>query len=72
MKFVHHLTRNSKNASNLRENHLLCLSNVSYFDSINWSEVMSKRTQKDSGEERVTANVETDDEFGLAKQRKDS
>ena len=32
-------------------NHLLCLFNISHFSS----EVMSKRTQKDSGEERVTA-----------------
>ena len=31
---------------------------------------MSKRTQKDSGEERV--KIEADDEFGLAMQRKDS
>ena len=36
-------------------NHLLCLFNISHFSSTNWSEVMSKRTQKDSGEERVTA-----------------
>ena len=37
-------------------NHLLCLLNIGHFSSINCSEVMSKRTQKDSGEERVTAN----------------
>ena len=36
-------------------NHLLCLFNISHFSSISCSEVMSKRTQKDSGEERVTA-----------------
>ena len=36
-------------------NHLLCLFNISHFSSINCSEVMSKRTRKDSGEERVTA-----------------
>ena len=36
-------------------NHLLCLFNISHFSSINCSEVMLKRTQKDSGEERVTA-----------------
>ena len=36
-------------------NHLLCLFNISLFSSINCSVVMSKRTQKDSGEERVTA-----------------
>ena len=35
--------------------HLLCLFNNSHFSSTNCSEVMSKRTQKDSGEERVTA-----------------
>ena len=35
-------------------NHLLCLFNISHFSSINCSEVMSKKTQKDSGEERVT------------------
>ena len=36
-------------------NPLLCLFNISRFSSTNCSEVMSKRTQKDSGEERVTA-----------------
>ena len=36
-------------------NHHLCLSNISHFSSTNCSEVMSKTTQKDSGEERVTA-----------------
>ena len=36
-------------------NHLLCLFNISHFSSITCLEVMSKRTQKDSGEERVTA-----------------
>ena len=36
-------------------NHLLCLFNISHFSSTECSEVMSKRTQKDSGEERVTA-----------------
>ena len=36
-------------------NHLLCLFNISHFSSTNCSEVMSKRTQKDSGEETVTA-----------------
>ena len=34
-------------------NHLLCLFNISHFSSTNCSEVMSKRMQKDSGEERV-------------------
>ena len=36
-------------------NHLLCLFAISHFSSTDCSEVMSKRTQKDSGEERVTA-----------------
>ena len=36
-------------------NHLLCLFNISRFSSTECSEVMSKRTQKDSGGERVTA-----------------
>ena len=36
-------------------NHLLCLFNISHFSSTNCLEVMSKRTQKDAGEERVTA-----------------
>ena len=36
-------------------NHLLCLFNINHFSPTNCSEVMSKRTQKDSGEERVTA-----------------
>ena len=36
-------------------NHLLCLLNISHFSSAECSEVMSKRTQKGSGEERVTA-----------------
>ena len=36
-------------------NHLLCLFNISHFSSTDCSEVKSKRRQKDSGEERVTA-----------------
>ena len=36
-------------------NHHLYLFNISHFSSVNCSEVMSKRTQKDAGEERVTA-----------------
>ena len=35
--------------------HLLCLFNISHFSSINSLEAMSKRTQEDAGEERVTA-----------------
>ena len=33
----------------------LCLFNISHFNSTDCSEVMSKRTQEDAGEERVTA-----------------
>ena len=36
-------------------NNLLCLFDISHFSSAECSEVMSKRTQKDAGEERVTA-----------------
>ena len=36
-------------------NHLSCLFNVSHFSSAECSQVMSKRTQKESSEERVTA-----------------
>ena len=36
-------------------NHLLCLFNISHFSSTVCSEAMAKRTQKESGEERVTA-----------------
>ena len=36
-------------------NHLLCLFNICHFSSTNCSEVMSKRTQEEAGEERVTA-----------------
>ena len=36
-------------------NHLLCLSNISHFSSKVCSEAMTKRSQQDSGEERVTA-----------------
>ena len=36
-------------------NHLLCLLNISHVSSTNCLEAMSKRTKKDSGEERVTA-----------------
>ena len=36
--------------------HLSCLFNVSHFSSADCSEVMSKRTQQDSVEERVTTN----------------
>ena len=36
-------------------NHLLCLFSISHFSSINSLEAMSKRTQADAGEERVTS-----------------
>ena len=36
-------------------NHLLCLSNISHFSSTVCSDTMAKRSQQDSGEERVTA-----------------
>ena len=36
-------------------NHLLCLFNISHFNSTVCSETMAKRAQHDSGEERVTA-----------------
>ena len=36
-------------------NHLLCWFNISHFSSTDCSQVMSKRTQEESGEERVTA-----------------
>ena len=42
-----HFTRDERN-------HLLCLFNISHFSCINISEAMSKRTQEDVGEERVT------------------
>ena len=38
-------------------NHLLCLFNISHFSSTDCSAVMSKRTQKDACEERVTAKL---------------
>ena len=37
-------------------NHLLCLFNISHFSSTVCSETVAKRSQHDSGEERVTAN----------------
>ena len=36
-------------------NHLLCLFSMSHLSSTNCLEAMSKRTQEDAGEERVTA-----------------
>ena len=52
-------------------NHILCLLNISHFSSTNCSEVMSKRTQEDAGEESHT-KTKADGEFGLAMQRKES
>ena len=46
---------NNGNFTRHERNHLLCLSNISHFRSTEFCDVMSKRTQKDSGEERVTA-----------------
>ena len=53
-------------------NHLLCLYNSSHFSSTNCSQVMLKRTQNDSDEEKSHSKIEADDGFGLAMQRKDS
>ena len=53
-------------------NHLLCLLNISHFSSTECSEVLSKRTKKDSSEEKCHSKIETNDEFGPAMQRKDS
>ena len=44
-----------KNFTRDKRNHLLCLFNIGHFSPTNCSEVMPKGTQKDSGEERVTA-----------------
>ena len=52
-------------------NHLLCLFNMCHFSSTDCSEVMSKRTQKDSGEERVTAKSKPMMNL-VSMQRKDS
>ena len=49
-------------------NHLLCLFNISHFSSTNCSEVMPKRTQKESGEERVTAKSRPLMKFDCVKQ----
>ena len=38
-------------------NHLLCLFNISHFSSINCLEAISKRTEEDAGDERVTAKA---------------
>ena len=43
-------------------NHLLCLFNIRHFSSTVCSAAMAKRFPQDSGEERVTAKIETFDE----------
>ena len=43
-------------------NHLLCLFNISHFSSTICSAAMAKRIQQESGEERVTAKIATNDE----------
>ena len=53
-------------------NHLLCLFNSSHFSSINSLEEVSKRTQEDAGEERVTAKSKPMTNFGLTIQREGS
>ena len=53
-------------------NHIVCLFNIIHFSSTECSEVMSKRTQEDAGEERVTAKSKQMMNFGFAMQRKES
>ena len=53
-------------------NHLLCLFNISHFSSTNCLEVMSKRTQEDAGEERVTAKSKPMMNLVSRRQRKGS
>ena len=48
-------TPRSKSNTLTEWNHLLCLLDISHFSSINNCKAMSKRTQEDAGEERVTA-----------------
>ena len=43
------------NFTRVEWNHLSCLFNISHVSSINSVKAMSKRTQEDAGEERVTA-----------------
>ena len=52
-QFAHILSKG--NVTRDEWNRLLCLFNISHFSSTNCSGVMSKRTQKDAGEERVIA-----------------
>ena len=50
----------------------LCLFNIRHFSFSDCSEVKSKRTQKDAGEEKSHSKIEADDEFGLTIQREGS
>ena len=59
------------NFTRVERNHLLCLFNLSYFSSINSREAMSKRTQEDASEERVTAKSKPM-KFGVTIQREGS
>ena len=52
--------------------HLLCVFSIIHFSSTNCFEVMSRRTQEDAGEERVTAKSKPMMNFGLAMQREGS
>ena len=49
-------------------NHLLCLFNIRHFSSTDCSEVMSKRTQEESGRRKSHSKVETNGESGRAMQ----
>ena len=49
------LTKGNFTRDEWNHNHLLRLFNISHFSSINRPKAMSKRTQEDAGEERVTA-----------------
>ena len=64
--------KRQKRMSNVSEsrNHLSSLLSISHFNSTECSEVMSKRTQKDRGEERVTAKSKPMMNFCIAMQRK--
>ena len=64
VKLILHVTRFTNKLADIltkgnltrdKWNHLLCLSNIRHFSSTNCSEVISKWTQNDSGEKRVTA-----------------
>ena len=46
--------------------HFVCLFNIGHLMSTNCLKSMSKRKQKDSGEDDSHSKIEADDEFGLA------